>query len=267
MTEENDLFAALQTSGVIDLLDWASTTAFARVAQDYDEEAGHDQAVVGFLAYKYLLDLLDRATSSGKYALPVGASAGHGRDIIRLGISAEAFDSMPRLDPDLIKRSNFNGSPGWAFGDVRWLLQSYHFGEIDKLIWGQKSDSKLQVANQPYVTADTALFDFADLGMDTPETVALDEFVGSTLILAHAFNRETGAFEVYIGRSRAPEHWGDGPWHWRRLIITGGTGRPVEGRHAEGSVLPGTPPSADVQDADVKLRPLEDEGTNSAEGS
>jgi hypothetical protein len=267
MTEENDIFAALKAASVIDLLDWASTTAFARVAQDYDEDAGHDQSVAGFLAYKYLLDLLDRATSSGKYALPEGASADHGRDILRQGISTEAFEAMPRLDPDFINRSNFNGSPGWAFGDVRWLLQSCRFGDIDKLIWGQKSDSKLQVANQPFIDADTVLFDFADLDMDEPETVAIDEFVGSTLILAHAFNRENGSFEVYIGRSRAPEHWGDGPWHWRRLIVSGGTGGAGGGMTPEGPKLPGTPPSTEVEDAVVKLRPAEGEGTNRAEGN
>lgn len=266
MTEENDIFTAIKAAGVLDLLDWASTTAFARVAQDYDEEAGHDQSVVGFLAYKYLIDLLDRATSSGKYALPKGASADNGRDILRQGISTEAFESMPLLAPELINRNNFNGSPGWAFGDVRWLLQSYRFGDIDKLVWGQKSDSKLKVANQPFVDADTVLFNFADLDMDEPQTVAIDQFVGSTLILAHAFNRENGSFEVYIGRSRAPEHRGGRPWHWRRLIVSGGAGGLSSGLAPEGLLLPGTPPSTDVEDAAVKLRPSESGVTKRAEG-
>ncbi|MDQ6733181.1 MAG: hypothetical protein M3Z35_03540, partial [Nitrospirota bacterium] len=151
MSEETDVIEALEEAGVVALFNWVGRVAFERVFRDFDEDAGHDQAIVGSLAYKYLLNLFDRATSSGKYTLPDGSSPEDGRDLLRLGITDQAFADMPRFDRDSINRSNFNGSPGWATPEIRWLLQSFKFSGIDKIAWSDKSPTKQRVAGLPHV--------------------------------------------------------------------------------------------------------------------
>lgn len=267
MSEETEALAALEAAGVTDLYQWAAQTAFARVSQDYEEAAGHDQAVVGTLAYKYFQDLFDRATSSGKFALPDGASAQDGRDVLQQGISGDAFLHMPHFVPDAINRSNCNGSPGWALGDFRWLLQSYRFGQVDSIVWGQKSQTKLLVARQPFISGEVPLFSFSEFGLPEPTLIAIDDFVGTTLVLAHAFNRENGAYEAYVGHSHEPEHWGDGSWYWRQLVASGGAGSPGASQIADRPLFPGTAPSHDVEDADVRLRRVEDDAADAGEGS
>ena len=140
MSEQAATIEAFESVGLLTLFGWVGTTAYSRVAQEYDEDAGHDQSVVGFLGYKYCLDLFDRATSSGKYALPNGGSASRGRDLLRRGITNDAYEAMPALSPDLVNRRDFRGSPAWAWawGGYRWALQSYRFGEVDKIVWGQQ---------------------------------------------------------------------------------------------------------------------------------
>lgn len=265
MGEQAATLEAFEGAGLIKLFDWVGSTSYRRVAQEYDEDAGHDQAVIGFLGYKYCLDLFDRATSSGRYALPEGSSTAHGRDILRRGITDEAFRAMPVLEPGFVARRNFHGSPAWAWGDVRWVLQSFAFGEIDKIIWGQKSESKQAIARQYFGDEEAALFEYADFDLEEP-TSSLDDFSGTTLVLAHAYDRESGTFEMYLGRSRSADAPGSGPWYWRQLVATSGrafgTARP-----AHGPVQPGSAPSSDVADAEVKLRRGHDGRTTGVEGS
>lgn len=253
MSEENEIWADLESNAALDLLTWAATTAFKRVAQDYDKPAGHGQAVVGTLAYTYLQDLLDRASSCGEYALPANAASGAGSDILRDGITPEAFASMPRLDPNLVNRSDYNGSPGWAMGQFRWLLQSLPYGEIDKIQWSQKSPSKQHVAEQPYISPDETLVGWEDLGLEEGAVEPIDTFVGTTLVLAHGFDRETGAYEMHLGRSRMRTYRGELPWHWKRLITRGGGFIPEAIMPIDPS-LPGNPPVREEADAEVRLR-------------
>ncbi|MGD8168563.1 hypothetical protein ACEXOS_015180 [Herbiconiux sp. P16] len=265
MSEENEIWAELEANTVLELLPWAADTTFKRVAQDYDKPAGHKQTVVGVLAYTYLQDLLDRATSCGEYALPANINSTKGVDLLREGITQEAFEAMPRIDPALISRSDYNGSPGWATGSTRWLLQSFPFGGIDKIQWSQKSLSKQIVADQPYISPDETLVGWDELGVEEGVAATIDEFVGTTLVLAHGFERESGAFEMYLGRSRTRAHRGESPWHWKRLVIRGGGYVPEIKIPAE-PLLPGNPPVRDEADADVRLRrPDLGESTGSAE--
>ncbi|PPG90694.1 hypothetical protein C5C00_01585 [Rathayibacter rathayi] len=261
MPTETDLLATLDRGQALKLISWVAATAAARVSRDFDEDAGHDQAVVGFLSYKYHVDLFDRATSCGRYALPSDAPAGVGLDIVRRGITAEAYDSMPRIELGAIKRSNFRGSPGWAVGDVRWVLQSFSFGHIDKIIWAQKSDTKQAVAQQALKDKSSFLFSFDELGVEEPQTAVVDDsFVGTTLVLCHSFDMEAGSYQEFIGNSKSSEHHGDGPWSWRRLIASGGDSRLGATTSVE-TDLPGKAPSTDVEDAAVRIRTNRDAET------
>lgn len=254
MPTEADLLPALERGQALSLIQWVAATAAARVSKDFDEDAGHDQAVVGFLSYKYHCDLFDRATSSGRYALPADAPAGLGLDIVRRGITDEAYESMPRLEPGSIRRSNFRGSPGWAVNDVRWVLQSFGFGNIDQIVWAQKSDTKQAVARQVYVDETSYLFSYEQLGVEEPLAEPLDDaFVGTTLVLCHSYDKETGSYQEYIGDSKVSERYGDGPWYWRRLVASGGV-TPSGSATTTEKDLPGTAPSVDVEDASVRIR-------------
>ena len=56
MTLEDDALESLDRSGLLKVLEWAAPVAFARTGQDYDEEAGHDQMIIGSLNFVYLRD-------------------------------------------------------------------------------------------------------------------------------------------------------------------------------------------------------------------
>ncbi|WP_344063061.1 hypothetical protein [Microbacterium pumilum] len=265
MTSEDDALSALQASGLLSVLKWGAPVAFAATDQLYDEEQGHDQGVVGYLNFKHLRDLIDRATANGRFKLADGLG-GIGEDVLKRGITPEAFDSLPSLPADVVTRRNYKQSPGWAIEGYRVLLQSYPFDKIDEIKWVQRSDAKKRVADQLFVGDDT-LFDDEEFGLESiPRIPDDDDFVGVTLIAAHAFNPTAKQFELYIGQSKNPEYPGDSCWHWRKLLLSGGT--PIGGNG-----LPVTPQmpsggaSTDVEDVPVRLKRMgAGEGWGAANG-
>lgn len=252
VTAEDDAIASLRESRLLDVLAWAAPAAFAATEQIYDEDAGHDQGVIGYLNFKHLKDLLDRATSNGRFLLGEGVE-GAGADVLERGITPEAFRSMPRLSPGAITRRNYRQSPGWAADGYRVLLQSYTYGQVDAIKWARRSDAKHRVASQHFASQD-ALFDDAEFGLEwIPGIPDDDDFAGVTLVAAHAFNPASKEFEVHIGQSRNPGYPGDECWYWRQLLLSGGTPRGA----VDGTLLPGRPgkgASADVEDVVVRIR-------------
>lgn len=249
MSQSADVLAVLEGARVLDLFDWVGRTVYERVFQEYEEETGHTQTTVGTMAHGYLIDRIDRATGCGRFKLPAGSPAEEGVDLVRAGISDEAFETMPRIEPGVVARSNCNGSAGWACGEIRWLLQSHEFGRVDRIEW--KSPTKQGIAARPFADDPNALFDYTELGMEEPDA----KFTGTTLVLAHAFNRQTGAYEMHLGRSRKSASREGGPWYWRHCIASGGPGAASLSKIDWGPVLPGTAASVDVADMPVRLRP------------
>ncbi|MDN5715667.1 MAG: hypothetical protein L0G89_00375 [Janibacter sp.] len=265
MTAEDDAIASLRESGVLDVLTWAAPAAFTATDQIYDEDAGHDQGVIGYLNFKHLKDLMDRATSNGRFVLGDDVD-GTGSDVLERGIVPEVFRSMPSLAPEAIARSDYQQSPGWAAEGYRVLLQSFTFGRIDDIKWVQRSDAKRRVASQHFIGEDT-LFDDADFGLESiPGIPDDDDFVGVTLVATHAFNPATKQFELYIGQSKNPAYPEDSCWHWRQLLLSGGT--PMGGTGiAVPPALPGDAASTDVDDVVVRIKkPLTGEGAGAANG-
>jgi hypothetical protein len=160
---------------------------------------------------------------------------------------------MPRLAPDLVRRSNVNGSPGWAHGDRRFLLAAGVFGRIDILPWPQKSPTKRGVALQPNPEPlQPSLFEaFADeeivgLGMVAN---AEPELGIATFIVAHSLDPVSQQVELVFGRPRL--NTGGGPaWHWRQDLLT--TPPADGGRRIDDAPRPTGPNT--VPDADVRLR-------------
>lgn len=266
MSEESEKIEQLESEGILSLFDWAGASVFTRVGQDYDEAAGHGQQVVGMLSYTYLRDRLDRATSCGRFALPDDAAPDSGIDMLRDGITPDDFARMPRFEPGAIVRRDLNGSPAWALGDCRWVLQSFDYGRVDHIYWPEKSDTKAQVSRQPFEGIDTPLFEAEEFGLESVPVVTIDSFGGDTFVLAHAFNRETGSYEMYFGRSRPQEHRSDPSWYWRRRVVSGGPGNTGGIRRPDQPVLPGAPPTPIAPDVDVRLRSRDADGVADGTG-
>jgi len=265
VTAEDDALASLRGSGLLDVLTWAAPAAFAATDQMFDEAAGHDQGVVGYLNFKHLKDLIDRATSNGRFVLGEDVD-GTGSDFLERGIAPEVFRAMPSLAPEAITRNDYRQSPGWAAGGYRVLLQSYTFGRIDDIKWVQRSDAKRRVASQHFV-GESTLFDDVDFGPEwIPGIPDDDNFTGVTLVAAHAFNPATKQFELYVGQSKNPVSTKDPCWYWRQMLLSGGT--PTGGTDVRvPPALPGTAASTDVDDIAVRIKkPLAGEGADAENG-
>jgi hypothetical protein len=252
MTSEDDALESLGRSGLLEVLKWAVLVAFARTGQDYDEDAGHDQMLIGVHNFVYIRDLLDRATANERFVLPEGASK-LGEDVLGRGITPEALRTMPSIPPGRIRRSDYQHSPGWVADGYRVLLQSFKYGEVDHINWGQRSDAKRRVASQAFITQGV-LFSNADFGLESIVGIPDDdEFEGVTLIAAHSYEPITGKFELYIGQSKNSEFRGDSCWHWRRQLLDGDTSSKLTGWGLP-SVLPGNAPSMHVKEIAVRLK-------------
>lgn len=265
VTAEEDAIASLHDAGLLNVLTWAAPAAFAATDQIYDEDAGHDQGVIGYLNFKHLKDLMDRATSNGRFVLGDDVD-GTGSDVLERGIAPEVFRAMPPLPPAAVVRSNYRQSPGWAAEGYRVLLQSYIFGRVDDIKWVQRSDAKRRVASQVFVGQDT-LFDDAEFGLESISGIPDDDdFAGVTLVAAHAFNPTTKQFELYLGQSKNPAYPKDTCWHWRQMLLSGGT--PIGGTGmAVPPVLPGDAASSDVDDVVVRIKkPSAGKGSGTANG-
>lgn len=252
MTAEDEALESLNQSGLLKALTWAAPVAFARTGQDYDEDAGHDQMIIGMHNFVYLRDLLDRATSNGCYALAEGVG-GLGEDVLERGITPEARRSMPELLPGTIARSDYKGSPGWAADGYRVLLQSVKYGEINRVKWGQRSEAKRRVASQSAIAPDAL---FSDEDFDLQRIAGIpgdDDFDGVTLVAAHSYDPITGKFELHIGQSMNPQFRGDSCWYWRHQLLDGGTSPELTGQRVP-PVLPGDAPSTRAEEIEVRLR-------------
>lgn len=251
VTHRDDALSNLAESGIAAALEWAAPVAFEMTAEDYDEERGHDQVIVGLHNFVYLRDLLDRVTSNGRFSLAVDATSA-GEDMIRRGISPAALAAMPHIRVGAIARSDYQQSPGWSAAGYRVLLQSYKFGGIDHIKWAQRSDAKRLVAAQQFIGAPT-LFDDSDYGIESLPGVPKDQgYSGITLVAAHAYDTVTGDYEMFVGQSKNPEFRGDSCWHWKHRLLRGGS----NGAASFGAVpaLPGLAASPSAEEVRVQLR-------------
>lgn len=249
MTEKNDLIARLNDAGVLDGVRWAYASAVSRTLSDYSEDAGHDAAWLGSTRFVLFRDRLDRVFSCGKYALQSGADASAGLDLVRVELTDKDVETMPTVDPSLVRRADLNHSPGWQVGDLRFLLASCAFGKIHSLPWPQKSTTKQTVAMQPNPEPVPTLFD--ELAEDeVGGLVALDDdsLDLETFVVAHTLDPLGQKRELVFGRPQL-NHGGGDAWHWYENLLAG---PPLPGGHQE--VLPRPSGPDTVPDALVRLR-------------
>jgi hypothetical protein len=253
MSEESETLKELEAGRSLELIRWVGRWVFWRVNKDFDPDAGHDQAVIGLLAYKYSCDMFDRLAAAGKYKLPYGEPVERGLDLLATGLNPDAFNEFLALDRSQIKRNDYVGSPGWSVGGIRWVLQSMAYGEVDKINWNDKSETKRTVGRQHFDYGSATLWEAGDEGFDLAQDFDVP-FDGTTFVLAHGFDGERGDYEMYFGRSRASDQPGDGPWHWRKPVARGGFGSPDRPANEPTNRLPGIPPVPIAPDASVRLR-------------
>lgn len=248
MTEKSDLVDRLQANLVLDCVRWAYGSAVSRTLADYSEDAGHDAAWFGSTRFVLFRDRLDRVFSCGKYALQAGDDTSTGLDLVHAELTDKDIEMMPKIAPDLVRRSDLQGSPGWQFEDLRFLLASAKFGKIDSLPWPQKSETKQTVAAQPSPEPLPTLFDemaedeIAGLVALVEESLDIDTFV-----VAHSLDSVSQKRELVFGRPRLNDGGGDA-WHWYENLLGGPT--PPGGQQD----VPAPTSPDDVPDAPVRLR-------------
>jgi len=248
VTEKTDLIARLNNAGVLDGVRWAYASAVSRTLSDYSEDAGHDAAWLGSTRFVLFRDRLDRVFSCGKYALQSGDDASAGLDLVRVELTDKDIETMPTVDPSLVRRADLNHSPGWQVGDLRFLLASCAFGKIYSLPWPQKSTTKQTVAMQPNPEPVPTLFD--ELADDeVGGLVALDDdsLDLDTFVVAHTLDPLGQKRELVFGRPQL-NHGGGDAWHWYENLLAG---PPLPGGRQD---VPKPSGPDTVPDAPVRLR-------------
>ncbi|MFJ1787319.1 hypothetical protein ACIOML_23815 [Streptomyces anulatus] len=262
MSEEQDALDGLREAGVLAGIGWAAKSAYARAMQDYDPEAGHGPGVVGYTAHDLLKNRQDRVFSCGRYTVSSPTEATAGMDVVEHGLLPGEYETMPRLTPGLVTRSNLNGSPGWRFANLRWLQASFTFGGVDEIPWPRKSPTKRSVASQPDPDPEPTLFDldpgFDELASELSDGEAdLEGLI--TLVLAHSVQRDLNVRELFLGRSRL-NSGGGRAWYWKRDLLSY---TPENLDRKPRPALPAPRQRADaVADATVRLRRHSNEGNS-----
>lgn len=254
MSERYEVMAALRDARVATAIQWAFRSAVDRTLDDYSEDAGHDAAWLGSTRFVYLRDRLDRVFHCGRYEITGDEDESVGVDLLHAQLSSLDISTMPKLSPRAVVRSDLHGSPGWAFGDCRFLLASANFGQIDCLPWPRKSETKRRVARQADLDPPMSLFDELDAeeASRLMAVLAQQSLDMRTYVVAHSLDPITSSAELVFGKPRLNDH-GGAAWHWvERLdetpVAQGETGVGV-------AVPPPGPVVAGVADADVRLRP------------
>jgi hypothetical protein len=254
--EQQDVIAELSDAGVLAGVRWAYLSATARALDMYSEADGHDAALLGSIRYTLFRDRLDRVFACERYAVRSGNDDAD-LDLLYDQLSERDIAAMPRLDAELVRRSNLNQSPGWAYQDLRFLLASYEPGKLDRLPWPQKSPTKQRVAKQrdPEPPQPTL---FEDL--DLEETGGLEmlatgqELDLRTYVVGHSLDPLSQQIELVLGRARLNSGGGQA-WHWRQDLLST---PPADGGRRSGDTPTPTGPDT-VPDAPVRLRrPAED---------
>jgi hypothetical protein len=253
MTEREQVLEILRNRGVLDGITWAHGSAYRQVRQDYNPAGGHNQAWIGYSAHIYLLDRLDRVFQCGGFAVPPGEDS-VGRDVLADGITDRDFQSRPLLPPGTVLRRDLNGSPGWVTCGWRWLLASYEFGQVTKIRWSERSETKQLVAQQPHGEADGGLFPLFTLpGLPSWEGLSDDDrALRRTLVLAHAMDPITAEFELFLGRIRWNIDGGEA-WTWR-IDLTAQPSSTVDHSVHHRPIDPVISGGSDIEDAEVRVR-------------
>ncbi|TFV64576.1 hypothetical protein E4P41_01535 [Geodermatophilus sp. DF01-2] len=252
MSEQQDVIGEIGEVKILAGLRWAYVSATTRSLETFSEGDGHDAAWLGNTRFTLFRNRLDRVFACERYAVSSGNDDAD-LDLLYAELSDQDIRTMPKLEPGLVRRSNLNGSPGWAHGARRFLLASAVFGKLDELPWPQKSPTKQRVARQrnpepPQPSLFEGLADEEVGGLEAALSAEFDLDL-ATFVVAHSLDPLSQQMELAFGRPRLNTGGGQA-WHWRQDLLTA---PPADGgRRTDDAPLP-TGPNA-VPDAPVRLR-------------
>lgn len=250
MSDRDAVISRLESQGVLLSIQWAFLSATERVANDYSEAAGHDATWIGVSRFTLFRDRLDRVASCGRYAVQEGGDGRASLDLLHAELSPGDIETFPVLEAGTVRRSNVNGSPGWATDESRFLLVSAPIRGLDELPWLSKSPTKQLIASQSDPDQASLFDDVADEERGgITELLASRALALDTLVVAHAQDVERGERRLVIGRPRL-NGGGGSAWYWTHDLLAipprGG------GRLQIPDPQPGAP--SPVPDAPVRLR-------------
>lgn len=257
MNEQSEVIAELGDVRVLAGVHWAYRSTVTRSLETYNEADGHDAALLGNIRYTLFRDRLDRVFACERYAVSSGDDDAD-LDLLYDQLSKRDIETMPRLEANLVRRANLNGSPGWVHCERRLLLASCDFGKLDLLPWPQKSATKQRVAKQRNPEPPQPdLFE----GLNPEEIGGLEALLTSaydldfkTYVVAHSLDPVSQQFELVLGRPRLNSGGGQA-WHWRQDLLSL---PPIDGGRRAGDAPLPTGPNT-VPDAPVRLRRAGDE--------
>ncbi|MGV9834308.1 hypothetical protein ACWDUL_08945 [Nocardia niigatensis] len=223
MSEQQEIISELGEAGVLDGIRWAYRSATAQVLETRAEDNAYEEAsFVGNARHALFKDRLDRVFACGRYVSTSGD--GHADlDLLFAQLSQTDYQTMPRLDPDLVDRRNMNGSPGWVHQGRRFLLASADFGKLDELPWPRKSPTKQRVASQrdPDPHQPSLFEGDANEELSLLEAAIAAEFDldMTTFVVGHSLDALSGKSELVFGRSIFNAGGGKA-WRWHEDLLT-----------------------------------------------
>jgi hypothetical protein len=221
MDDEQQVISGLTDTGVLVGFIWAWGSASAQTLEDFSEEQGHDEAWFGTTRHTLLKDRMHRVFSTGKYLHPVDGVAVD-TSLVLQGLRPAERESLPKIEPGMVRYRPLNGSPAWVCGGHRYLLASAPVGRVADLPWSRKSPTKQAVAARPAPDLVQSLFTASD--MEDPGDVLtpwFDDLAADALVLAHSLSSSTGVGEFVLGRP-CDNDGGGSAWYWHRDLLAFG---------------------------------------------
>ena len=248
MTERDEVVTRLRASGVLPAIRWAYLSAAAQTLNDYSEDAGYDASGSGVPGIRCFVTTWTGFSPAGATPLRRGNTA---------YLTAHDIETKPEVPHTLVQRADLNRSHGWVIENIRFLLASPPYGEIEQLPWPQKSSTKQQVASQPSPEPLPTLFDeFAPGEIGGLVAASEEPLLSDTYVVAHSLDPVGGHSGLIFGRPRFNEGGGDA-WYWYVDLL--GEPPAEQGQKVE-PPSPSGPPDI-VPDAPVRLRQREARST------
>lgn len=249
MTEQEVVLAQLRQAGILNAVAWAYRSASDRLLLEYSEGAGHNTTWIGQNRYTYFVDRLDRVFSCRRYKVPQDLLGAPDMDVVFEELSDRDKATFPALEPTAIERIDLDGSPGWVHQDVRLMLKSIEYGQLDAIRWSQASPVMQKVARQVNLDAPSLFDEDMDEESGFLRAVLERELDLRTFVISHTVDAEEGNRELVLGSPRSNPKGGD-PWYWKIDILDDA---PTEANRVRGGGQPPASPDS-TPDAAVTLR-------------
>lgn len=193
-------------SPIVPAIQWAMTAGLENALSQYDPVSGHDQWVLGCLAYNQINDKVDRVFATGKYRSSGEAVAPALEADVLYGLPEAVINTMPTIEPGLVSRGLVEQTPCLRYREYALLTQSTGDAPLDDFRWETlKKKTKTKIASLEY--GDAAL-----TGEQLTFSLGLDRLPSNRFIMI-AYRITKSGFETGYGVARNNSAGGP-PWYW-----------------------------------------------------